>query len=68
MVEVNIDDGKYEVLKARAKEKDFDDTEEYIDHLLGQIVEKIKREKEEQDYDEEQEEEVKQKLKDLGYM
>jgi len=68
MVEVNIDDGKYEVLEARGKEKDFDSAEEYIDHLLGQIVEKIKREKQEEEYSEEEEEEVKEKLKDLGYM
>jgi hypothetical protein len=68
MVEVSIDDGKYEVLEARCKEKDFDDTEEYIDHLLEQIVGKIKREKREEEYSEEEEEEVKEKLKDLGYM
>jgi len=68
MVKVDVEEDKYEVLKARAKEKNFDDTEEYVDHILSQIVEKIKREKQEDDYDEEQEEEVKQKLKDLGYM
>ncbi len=68
MVKFDIEDDKYEVLEARSGEKGFEDTEEYIDHLLSQIVEKIKREKQEEEYSEEDEEEVKQKLKDLGYM
>ncbi len=68
MTEVSIQDDMYEVLEARAREKDFEDTTEYIDHLLSQIVEKIKREKQEEEYSEEEEEEVKEKLKDLGYM
>lgn len=68
MVGVDIEDDKYEILKARGKEKGFDDTEQYIDHLISQIVDKIKRETEQGDYSSEQEEEVKEKLKDLGYM
>ncbi|MFB6099925.1 MAG: hypothetical protein ABEK16_01500 [Candidatus Nanohalobium sp.] len=66
MVSIEVDDDKFEVLKARGKEKGFDDTEEYIDHLLSQIVEKIGREK--QDLSGGKEEEVKEKLEELGYM
>ncbi|MFB6199487.1 MAG: hypothetical protein ABEJ83_01295 [Candidatus Nanohaloarchaea archaeon] len=66
MVNVDIDDQKYEVLEVRAKEKCFDDTEEYIDHLLSQIVEKIGKEK--SSVSDEEEEEVKKKLEELGYM
>lgn len=68
MVEVNIQDDKYEVLKARADEKDFDDVEKYIDHLLGQIVEKIRKEKQQEEFSSEEEEEVKKRLEELGYM
>jgi hypothetical protein len=66
MVKVDVDDEKFELLKARAAEKGFDDVEEYIDHLLSQIVEKISREK--SSVSEDEEEEVKQKLEELGYM
>lgn len=70
MVNVEVDDDIYGVLEARAEEKGFDETEEYIEHLLDQIVEKIKREKqdEEKTYSEEEEKKVKNRLKDLGYL
>lgn len=68
MVNVEIDDDMYSVLEARAEEKDFDETEEYIDYLLKQIVEKIRREKQDTEYTEEEEKKVKNRLKDLGYM
>jgi flagellar biosynthesis/type III secretory pathway protein FliH len=68
MANVKIEEEKYNLLKLRAEEKGFDSTEEYIDHLLDQIVEKIKKEDQEREYSEEQEEEVKEKLEQLGYM
>lgn len=69
MTQIEIDDDLYSVLEARAEEKDFDETEEYIQHLLEQVVEKIKREKQEQEeYSEEEEEKVKERLRGLGYM
>lgn len=68
MTKIDIDDDKYEVIEVRAKEKGFENTEKYIDHLMSQIVDKIKKETEEKEYSEEEEEEVKKKLKDLGYM
>lgn len=67
-MDVEIEDQKYQILEVRAEEKGFEDTEEYIDHLLEQIVEKIRKEKSEESYTSEQEQEVKSKLKDLGYM
>jgi hypothetical protein len=69
MAKVEIDDNVYSVLEARAVEKDFDETDEYIRYLLDQIVEKIRREKQEQDgYSEEEEKKVKKRLEDLGYL
>ncbi|PSG99726.1 MAG: hypothetical protein BRC28_03225 [Nanohaloarchaea archaeon SW_4_43_9] len=68
MTNIEIDDGIYNVLEARAEEKDFDETDEYIQYLLEQIVEKIKREKQNAEYTEEEEKKVKNRLKDLGYM
>lgn len=69
MTKVDIDDDLFEVLEARADEKGFDDTEGYVHHLMEQIVEKIRREKEQgSSYSEEEEEEVKKRLKKLGYL
>jgi hypothetical protein len=69
MTQIEIDDDIYSVLEARAEEKDFDETEEYIQHLLQQVVEKIKREKQSQEeYSDEEEEKVKERLRGLGYM
>lgn len=69
MASIEVDDDKFEVLEARAKEKNFDSVEEYVDHLMSQIVEKIQREKREVDgYSDEEEKKVKKRLRDLGYM
>lgn len=69
MAKIEIDDDKYSILEARAEEKDFDETDEYISYLLDQIVDKIKREKQGQEsYSEEEEEKVKSRLEDLGYL
>lgn len=69
MASVNIDDDLFEVLEARAEEKGFDETDEYVHYLMEQIVEKIKKEKqEESSYSDEEEEEVKKRLKKLGYL
>jgi hypothetical protein len=69
MVSIEVDDDKYSVLEARAQEKGHDTTEEYVDYLLKQIVEKINREKQDvEDYTDEEEEKVKNRLRDLGYM
>lgn len=70
MTSVEVDDDIYGVLEARAEEKDFDTTEEYVAYLLEQVVEKIKREKEQQEssYSEEEEEKVKDRLRGLGYL
>jgi CO dehydrogenase/acetyl-CoA synthase beta subunit len=69
MTQIEIDDDIYGILEARAGEKDFDETEEYIQHLLQQVVEKIKREKQSQEeYSDEEEEKVKERLRGLGYM
>ena len=68
MTNIEIDDGIYNVLEARAEEKDFGETDEYIQYLLEQIVEKIRREKQKAEYTEEEEKKVKKRLEDLGYM
>jgi hypothetical protein len=65
--QLEVDEETYEVLSARADEKGFETTQDYVDYLMEQIVEKIRRETTERD-DEEVDEKVKQKLKDLGYI
>jgi uncharacterized spore protein YtfJ len=68
MASIEINDEKFELLSLRAEKKDFENTEEYIDHLLEQIVEKIKKEEQNKQYSDEQEEKVKEKLEQLGYL
>jgi septum formation inhibitor MinC len=68
MASIEIDSEKFELLSLRAEKKDFESTEEYIDHLLEQIVEKIKKEEQNKQYSDEQEEKVKEKLEQLGYL
>lgn len=67
-MEIEIDEDLQKILEARAKEKDFDKTERYIEHLLEQVAGKIVEGRgEEKSYSSEQEEKVKDKLEDLGY-
>jgi NTP pyrophosphatase (non-canonical NTP hydrolase) len=61
MKNIEIEEKKYELLSERANRKGFESTEEYIDDILQQIIDKIRKEQEETS------EKVKQKLKDLGY-
>lgn len=69
MPSVEVDDKIYEVLEARADEKDFDKTDDYVRHILEQVVEKIKKEKQQtSSYSDEEEEEVKDRLRKLGYL
>ncbi len=69
MTEISLDDEKAEVLKARALEKGYDTLEGYVDYLMDQIVDKIRREKQDvEGYSDEEEEKVKNRLRDLGYM
>ena len=68
MASIEIDSEKFELLSLRAEEKEFESTEEYIHHLLEQIVEKIKKEEQNKQYSDEQEEKVKEKLEQLGYL
>lgn len=66
---VSVEESTFEMLEKRAVEKGFDSTQDYIRHLLDQVVEKINKEKNKQDeYNDEEAEKVKEKLKDLGYM
>lgn len=69
MPTVEVDDNIYEVLEARAEEKDFEETDDYVRHILEQVVEKIKKEKQQtSSYSDEEEEEVKNRLRKLGYL
>ena len=69
MVSIELDDDKAEVLRARASEKGYETLGGYIDYLMGQIVDKIRREKQDVEaYSNEEEEKVKNRLRDLGYM
>jgi tRNA G37 N-methylase Trm5 len=71
MASIKIDKETHEKLAKRAMEKGFKTTDEYINSVLGQIVEKIEREvwgpkKEAMSKDEE--EKVKSRLRALGYI
>lgn len=69
MVSIDLDDDKAEVLRARASEKGYETLGGYVDYLMGQIVDKIRREKQDVEaYTDEEEEKVKNRLRDLGYM
>jgi len=67
---VEIEDETFEVLEERAEEKGFDTTEEYVNYVLDQIADKVRREKssEDQEFSEEDEKKVKRRLKGLGYL
>ena len=71
MASIKIDKNIHEKLAKRAMEKGFKTTDEYINSVLTQIVEKIEREvwgpkKEAMSKDEE--EKVKSRLRALGYI
>lgn len=69
MVSVELDEEKAKVLEARSSEKGYETLEEYVDYLMDQIVDKIRREKQDvEGYSNEEEEKVKNRLRDLGYM
>ena len=62
---VEIPDETIKKLESRAKEKNFDDVQAYINHLLEQVASKIESQPQDSDADEEK---VKKRLKDLGYL
>lgn len=69
MPRVDIKDEIYDVLELRAEEKDFDETEEYVNYVLRQVAEKVRKEKKQQEsYSNEEEEKVKDRLRGLGYL
>ena len=57
-------------LKKRAEERDFKSLSEYVTYILRQVLSHIEAEEKqkEQPPDQKGEEEVKQKLRDLGYI
>lgn len=63
-MKINLSKEKEDKLKIRAKEKGFKSVESYVLFVLEQL---LKGEKEE-DYTEEQEKQMKEHLKDLGYL
>ncbi len=62
---IKISKGIYEKLSKRAQEKGFG-TEEYVELILKQVIEKLEKEK--GIYSREDEEKVKKRLKELGYL
>lgn len=67
---VEVDEETYVLLAERAEEKDFDTTDEYINYVLDQVADKVrkKREESDQEFSEEDEKKVKKRLKGLGYL
>ncbi len=68
MPEIEIDDTHWDRFAERAEEKGFDSTEAYVQHVLRQVYDKLRRQDDEATYSEEDEETVKDRLKNLGYM
>ncbi len=74
-MKVDINKEIAEKLEKRVKEKDdFKSVEEYINYILGQVVERLDEDSEKKDeegeevYSEEDEEKVKERLRSLGYL
>lgn len=71
---VEVEDEVYKVLSERSGEKGFDTTDEYVNYVLGQVADKIERQKSESSEDddsgfsEEDEKKVKDRLRSLGYL
>jgi len=65
-----IPDDISEDLKKRAKTKGFKSLSDYVNYILRQVLAKIKLDEKQKKNPttEEDDEEVKQKLKDLGYL
>ena len=59
-----------EKLQKRVDEtNEFKTIEEYVNYVLGQVVERLNEESEEkQEYSKEDEEKVKERLRSLGYL
>ena len=68
--QVSVSDSIYNKLQEMAKEADFKTTDEYVEYILKQVIEKLEEESKEHEetYSEEDEERVKERLKALGYL
>jgi Arc/MetJ-type ribon-helix-helix transcriptional regulator len=70
-MKIEIPEKIAEKLKKRVESTDeFKNVEEYVNYVLGQVVEKLEGEKEEKEevFSKEDEEKVKERLKGLGYL
>lgn len=65
---VEVEEETYLLLAERAEEKGFDTTDEYINYVLDQVADKVRRKKEGSEFSEEDEKKVKKRLKGLGYL
>lgn len=68
---VEVNEETYKLLEVRAEEKGFDTTDEYINYVLDQVADKVRKQKQEDEkesFSEEDEEKVKKRLKGLGYL
>ena len=68
---VEIPEETYGLLSKRAEEKGFDTTDEYVNYVLDQVADKVRKKMSEDDgkeFSEEDEEKVKERLKGLGYL
>ena len=68
-VEINLPTDIYVGIESRAKEKEFENTSDYVVHVLKQVLENLNsNEKPHVQLSKEQEEDVKKGLKELGYL
>lgn len=68
---VEVAEDVYETLEQRAGDKGFDSTDEYVNYVLGQVADKIRRKHgdgQNKEFSKEDEEKVKERLRGLGYL
>lgn len=67
---VEIPEETYGLLAKRAEDKGFDTTDEYVNYVLDQVADKVRKKmsEDDQEFSEEDEEKVKKRLESLGYL
>lgn len=65
---ISIPTNIYKKIEERVKTTNFSSVDEYITHVLEQVVAKFEREKGGKTYVDEEEEKIKERLRGLGYL
>jgi hypothetical protein len=68
MAKIEVDDRVIAVLEKRAREKSFNDVGDYIRFVLAQISEEISGMEKQTKLTQDDEEDIRERLKNLGYL